>query len=85
MRVHSLQDSWGRLSMEVSAAVVTHSLASCDIGGSTEHVWMLNLGPSPCAVALKYPTHPQGNSHAGRHPTMLWEPLRLPLGTPGTR
>lgn len=82
MRVHSLQDSAGRLSVVVTAAVVTHSLASCDIGRSTGHT---NLGPSPCAVALKHPTHPQGNSQAGRHPTMLWESLRLSLGTPGTR
>lgn len=78
MRVHSLQDSAGRLSMEVMATVVTQCLASCDTGGSTEHIWMLNLGPSPCAVALKHPTGEQPGRQTPR------ESLRPFFGTPGT-
>lgn len=85
MRVHSPQGRAGRLSVELSAAVVTHSLASCDIAGSTEHFWTLNLEPSPRAVALKHPTQPEGSCQAGRHPRVLWESLRPSLGTAGTR
>lgn len=70
--------------------MVTHSLASCDIAGSTEQFWMLSLEPSPCAVALKHPTQAEGSCQAGRHPSTVGAPqavsgdTRNPLKTLST-
>lgn len=54
MRVHSLQDSVGRLSMEVSTAEVTHSSASCDIGTLLD----AQFGTIPMCCGTKAPHTP---------------------------
>lgn len=73
MRVHSLQDTVGRLSVAVTAANGQKHRTHLDA----------QFGTIPMCCGTKASDTPPGEQLG--NPTMLWESLRLSLGTPGTR